>query len=197
VQLKAITTAGLRLEAMRRHNEVLQNSLDHDDLRIAWMGFVEAMSAIYSNFEQGAKGDNKSGYWFGLMKSQRYEDPLLHYMRFVRNSTEHSIESVADNSLTGARFRVTNAQDGEINIALNADGSLGQVMNSRGVEYVAHTLPSLALLTVRNRKTGQSVDPPSEHLGEKISAGNDVRAVAALALTYMETKFEEAAAFVT
>jgi hypothetical protein len=91
---QAIEHAKMRLAKAEAANVVLQNSESLVETRMAWSDFLLAASGVYSKLEQGAKGHPSSRGWFGRVKRERKDTPLLKYLHHARNSDEHGIEEV-------------------------------------------------------------------------------------------------------
>src|SRR3977135_1049935 len=88
--------ARLRLAKAEKSAETVRAATTLEASEEAWTDYLVAVSAIYSKLEQGAKSDPKSRQWFGGKKKERRGDPLLRYLHAARNSNEHGIERVVE-----------------------------------------------------------------------------------------------------
>lgn len=96
VRKGAVEKAMDRLASAKARLRELGSSKDYDSARRYWYEFLLASNAVFSILEQGAKGSNKSGPWFGNRKNERKTDPLLRYLLHARNADEHDVPSVTE-----------------------------------------------------------------------------------------------------
>ncbi len=164
----------------------------------AWSDFLSQASRFYSKLEQGAKGCNQSQPWFGRMKAQRKDDPLLAYIHQARNSDEHSLDYVVAETgdalvgtVVGGAKEVHMAAEVMIDAAgkvhvRNAETKTPDALVSLKLEN-----PRMDLVPVRNY--GAKFEVPILHLNKPI-VFNSPPTVAKLAVDYMAAMLAEAAA---
>jgi len=69
----------LRLEKAKVALNRLENVTVRSQVESAWSDLLLAASGIYSKLEQASKASNKTKTWFGKIKKERKDDPLLSY----------------------------------------------------------------------------------------------------------------------
>lgn len=180
----AVEKAQFRLQ---KANEAYQRLLDRTslaDFRSDWTDFLLASNAVYSSLEQGSKENPQSRQWFGQLKRERREDPLLRYLHQARNADEHGLASVFESSNAGnievggpgmTVYGATIIEDG--NTVFNQQWPDGiqegiVVENKRPI-----------LVKVRDDRFGGEFHPPETHLGNPINGLNPI-VVARAALDY-------------
>lgn len=200
--MKAIALAKAR-EHLEQAKEAAANlTLDNGfrPYERAWSQFLSQVSRFYSKLEQGAKGCSKSEPWFGKKKHDRRTDKLLSYLHHARDSDEHGIDYITQLKADASVIEFPEAQEVSINmwIKRNSDGTLDirdpQVRTPAGVfDDVVHQNPRVELVTVHDRRFGNSFDPPAEHLGKALE-DNGPEHVAEVVMQYFDEMLEEASA---
>lgn len=162
----AIDQAKARLQKAERALAELKAAEFFDDAENAWSDFLIAAAGIYSKLEQGAKGNPKSGPWFGAEKNLRKTDPLLRYIHFARNVDEHGIERVTEQSLDNIDLKFNERRKIQIQ---QVDKVTQQPFGSLIDAVIAG--PTLKLVRVYDRRFGNFADPPETHLGKPAAFG--------------------------
>ena len=164
----------------------------------AWMDFLAQASRFYNKLEQGAKNCNKSEPWFGRRKRERKKDPLLSYIHHARDCEEHAIDFTT--SMSADMLRGTMPEEGDFRVSFDFMIDKNGKQHFRNVKAtgpegenipVELVNPNIALLTVLDRRFGDSFDPPAFHLARPI-VDKTPRGVASLAATYMSDMLEDA-----
>jgi len=192
----AVEHARGRLRKAEKAVEALKAADNYESAEDAWSDFLMASSAIYSKLEQGAKGA-KSAPWYGRKKHERRTDPLLNYLHIARNSDEHGIDRVAARGgnlhdiVGGAGEKLKFNERRPYRIETVRDGKTGEVKLSDIPTYLYG--PSLQMVTVHDRRTGVSREPPTQHLGQPIHLDDLwLTGVAELGLAYFHRLVAEA-----
>lgn len=168
------------------------------DYEVAWSQFLSQVSRFYSKFEQGSKGCQKSEPWFGRKKHERKTDPLLSYLHHARDSDEHGLEYVVQE--TGSRLDVQMAEG-----ATKIHTSFDMMVDNRGKVHIRNPKtstpqaiqamdlidPRMELVTVTDGRFGDSFDPPEMHMGMPIVDRSPL-GIANLAIPYLNDLMKEA-----
>jgi hypothetical protein len=192
----ALEHAQIKLQKAERSLDRLKEADNFKDAEEAWSDFLLAAATIYSKFEQGSKGNNKSQEWYGRKKKERKDDPLLRYLHQARNSDEHGIERVVARGGNKTGFGGHPLKFGErVPVTIKALDKNMQPFNTPETTSDGFLDgPSLRLVTVHDRRYGDHCDPPMQHLGKQIEpADNFVYGVGFLGLTYFKSLVAEAA----
>lgn len=191
---RAVEHAKGRLEAAKAALREMERGASLKAMTAAWHDLLVAASTVYSKLEQGAKGHGPSEAWFSKKKAERKTDPLLQYVHHARNSTEHSIEDVANASEFSVTMRAGDLQPGQaFGFSHGPNGTLiptatgdASKMRVRG--------PSVHLVSVRDR--GVLYEPPRTHLGSAV-APYEADDVGRRLLEYLEGMIGEAEGLIT
>ncbi len=154
----------------------------------AWTDFLLAASTIYSKLEQGAKGNGKSGAWFGRQKKARKDNQILRYLHFARNSDEHGIERVTERSENNKNiFKFGERREATFYHAPDSD--TGE-LRFKGTAWACG--PCIDLIRARDSRFGDFCDPPQM----EGSAPKDPLALGRVAMPMIEAMLEEAEALI-
>lgn len=195
----------IAIEKARAHLELAKEAIEGLNLEngkcayeVAWSQFLSQVSRFYSKFEQGTKGCKKSEPWFGRKKHERKTDALLSYLHHARDSDEHGLDFVVQE--TGSRLEVRMAE-GATEIHTSFDmmvDDLGQVhirnpktSTPQAVQTMDLVDPRMELVTVTDGRFGDSFDPPEMHLGKPI-VDRSPSGIAKLTIPYLNDFLEEA-----
>jgi hypothetical protein len=192
MDITALEQAKSRLAKARRALDALKMAADFETAEDAWTDFLIAVSAVYSKLDQGSKGQNKSTPWFGSKKKERRDDPLLRYLHYARNSNEHGIARVVEQTPSNRVFGRTLKFGERVPVMIHpAAGPQGPV-TGQGVEAIAAG-PTLKPIRACDTRFNVCCDPPKEHRGQSIKyGGNFVYDIGELAVEYLQSMVSEA-----
>ncbi|MEO1490143.1 MAG: hypothetical protein AAFR88_12025, partial [Pseudomonadota bacterium] len=172
----AIEHAKIRIEKARKAIERLKNNPSPGETKDAWTDFLLAASAIYSKLEQGAKSSPKSEAWYGRMKKERKDDPLLQYIHHARNSDEHGLTAITKEvhrtmlkhphiNLTAELF-ADNPEAGEQDwqFIVAKPGAADEIVPAQKVGKKA----GVGLADVTDDRYGDTFPVPNSHLGNEM-----------------------------
>jgi hypothetical protein len=183
---QAVAQARTRLAKAEKSSAALKIATTIEDAEKAWTDFLVAAGAVYSKLEQGAKANGRSLAWFGKKKRERKTDPLLRYLHFARNSSEHGIERVsaatADNvDLNGRKLAFNERRPYKI----EAIDQVTFLPTGKAMDCVMAG-PTLKPVQVTDSRFGDSCDPPTTHMGDEIPyAANFLDSIAEAAIPYL------------
>lgn len=198
----AIRHALIRLEKARDALKCIEEAKTLDEADSAWLDLLLSGNGVYSKLEQGSKCNGKAAAWFGRVKKQRKDDPLLSYMHHARNSDEHGIEDITKRVKAGdATITIREPYDPSklegVQLFVGTD-SLGRVHVKSSNEEVISTkmfdMPSLTLVSVKDPRFNDEFNVPCQHLGIAISDQSPA-AVGKLFLEYISNLIAEARTF--
>jgi hypothetical protein len=188
----AIEQAKDRLSKAERALDELIKSTTFQQAESAWVDFLTAASSIYSKLEQGAKGFSKSEPWYGRKRNERRKDPLLSYLHHARNSTEHGITRVVDQTPAnrdGMGRQLKFNERTELFKFQAHDPKTGE-LKAEGEALFAG--PTLKPIRVTDDRFGNVSDPPRSHLGREIPFCDFADGLAKQALIYLRELVAEA-----
>jgi hypothetical protein len=122
----------------------------------AWTDFLFASSSIFSQLEQGVKGNTRSIAWFGRTKHKRRTDPVLRYLHFARNADEHGIEYVTARHPDGGQRQAFGERTEWIVQEYDPIKKVGIGDKVKAWMYGPH----VKLVRVYDRRFGDFCDPP-------------------------------------
>jgi hypothetical protein len=192
---QAVAHARARLAKAEKSSAALKSATTMEDAEEAWTDFLVATGAIYSKLEQGSKTNGKSEAWFGKKKKKRKTDPLLRYLHFARNSSEHGIERVAATTaenidLSGRRL----AFNERIPYQLQVLDQVTRLPTGKTIDCVMAG-PTLKPVRATDRRFNDFCDPPTTHMGDPIPYAADfLDGIAEAAIPYLKQIVAEAEA---
>lgn len=198
----AIQHSRQRLNKVRSALARLETAAERVEIESAWSDLLLAASGIYSKLEQGSKANGRASAWFGRVKSERKQDPLLSYVHHARNSDEHGIENITQFAQKGQatitfREPYDPAKLEGLQLTIGRD-ALGNVRVQSSNEDVVTTKMfdknQVILVAVRDVRYGDVFEPPYEHLGVKIENQTPLE-IARLLTPYLERLIEQAVQF--
>jgi hypothetical protein len=164
----------------------------------AWSNFLSQASRFYSTMEQGSKGCLASEPRFGTKKHERRKDELLSYIHHARDSDEHGLDHItalrADQR--SIKFPETQEVEARFWMKMNEDGTVEirnpSVVPPDGVFDQEDLInPRVELVTVHDRRYGDSFDPPLMHRNKPI-VDRSPNHLADMAIRYLEEMLDEA-----
>lgn len=157
----------------------------------AWSDFIIAIAGIYSKLEQGVKGDGRASAWFGTVRKERRDNPILCYLQHARNADEHTLEET-----TAVNFSINISGDdiGKFAgfVSLASDGS--SFMQRDTGEKVKATSYPMRVVVGGVRDRGQYYAPPTFLNGQETFQVSPLD-MAEPALAAVQKMITDAAAF--
>lgn len=195
----SIIKAGRRLQSASKAVSRMKEARSLEDYRREWEFFLVSWKGIYSDLEQGVKGNAQAMQWFGKAKTRRKEDQLLDYLFAARNDYEHGLADTLVLAEKGANTLIefpdrASEPEKKIELKWKIDESTGDSKFWRpdgGPLNIVSSSPKGPALTEVKRRDGTSVFPPHVHLGKYIPEVSPLN-VAELGLCYMERLISEA-----
>lgn len=198
--MKAVALAKARQHLDQAKEAAAKLTLDNGfkPYEQAWSDFLSQASRFYSKLEQGSKGCGKTEGWFGRKKHERRKDQLLSYIHHARDSDEHGIDHITRQRADGRSIKFPEATEVTTRMWMkrNADGTLDvrdvSVVTPDGkFEREELVNPRVELVTVHDRRYGDSFDPPIMHLDRPI-VDKSPSHLAEMAIRYFEGMLDEA-----
>lgn len=197
----AIAKSRVRLSTAKTALDDLENCNDYVRFIELWYSFLVAAKGIYTVLEQGAKVSPQAKQWFGGIATKRRKDPLLQYLYQARDDDEHGLNPVIkqDKTVAGAWIN-TPGLSGKLLVRARydtdpADDASIELTAVDGVPLTKEQkFPYVRLLRVHGRDK-KPYDPPNQHFGTPVDTDEPIPA-GRIALNYLETVINEAAAFV-
>jgi hypothetical protein len=177
-EIRAATAA---LRAMRE-------ATSFDAYAVGWQTFLDRLEKVWVKTERECQlFRNQFEPWQATFKALRKSDSLLRYLHQARHADQHSIQPTACEIFGG--FLLEIPPGGTVEVSL--DKEKGQLKITGACRVTTGLPPGIALLSIENR--GTRYDPPSEHLGEKLTA-TDPLTVAEKGLAFYEDFVSQAEA---
>lgn len=179
----ALRQAWERLHAAQAAYHRLAQAQTFSQMETAWNDFLAAGHTIFNKLQKGTKGAGPAAAWFGRVKHERKTDPLLRYVHHARSSAVHGIEEIIQPQekweiKNDCAFHATTDHSGRP--TFHKIESLDP-NNPARVEYSR----LLKLVRVHDDEHGDDFEPPTEHLGKRLS-DDSALGVAKLALQYFD-----------
>jgi hypothetical protein len=177
----AVQQAKARLERAVDALNKMEQSIAFSTLDESWANFLVAVKIVFAKLGEGAKGDTKSEGWFARVLGEQRSDPLLRFLYHARNAEEHgldrSIEQAYDiRVMAGVRLEV------DATLEPNGDVTFRNASEPREVVHFALKGTPKAIV---DRRSGKTIEPPTEHLGSPITDPS-IFGIARLAVAYLE-----------
>lgn len=153
----------------------------------AWIRFLWATKGVVEKLKVGSQGNRKSEAWYSMKIEEIKRDPLLQYLYHARNSDEHGVSPVVEQSKWQLRLH-----QGEFKIHETEETIT--VTNTGHLPAKIGFTPSVMILVpvTTNKKEKKIIsDPPKEHLGKRIDDPTPL-GVAHLAIAYLHNLILEA-----
>jgi hypothetical protein len=191
VDSRAIEHANIRFEQAVLALSKLRDAESYETAERGWQDFLTATGGIFAKLEQGAKISGQSLAWFGRLKHQRKNNPVLKYIHFARNAQEHGLERVTrrdqDANLAGGplpfgkRIQYDNCK------YTDAWG------NQIGELFTAWAYgPSVKCVLAKDSRYGDECPPPIEELARTGKFGADPVDLAEIALPIIREIIDDA-----
>jgi hypothetical protein len=193
----AVEKAHNRVERATAAFDRIAHSDNFASFAEAWTDFLLAANSVFSILEKGAKESPHSRQWYGGKKKQGRDDELVRYMAQARNADEHGIEPVVEHD--PGYFAIGDPGEHVViqGLTANSSGISGTLIPVDG-KYPTITIkpahPKL-IPVFDDRFGGQWFDPPTMHLGQKLSDVSPL-AAAEMMLKYVSDLVEEAQRYV-
>ncbi|WP_168727263.1 MULTISPECIES: hypothetical protein [Sphingomonas] len=185
---EAVKQAKASLKRCADACQKLNQATTFEETEAAWTDFLVWSARIYNKLGKGSRGNNASENWYGLIKKERKDDPVLRYIHHARNTDEHGIERILSND--ELREVYIYRENGEIIQEFSTIGGakiddLKMIIDGVPVPVPLERVEKVAkLVTVTDDVFGDSFDPPHEHFGRTIFP--EPKYVALAALDYMK-----------
>jgi hypothetical protein len=142
----------------------MRGATGFESYALGWQTFLDKLEKLWVNAERECQPfRNQFEPWQVAYKELRKNDPLLRYLSQARHADQHSIEPTACETL-GA-FNLLIPPLGTVEIELDREKGQIRIKGECGIQ--GPTPPGNMLLPIVNR--GTRYDPPTEHLGEKLT----------------------------
>lgn len=161
----------------------MSQSDSFESMESEWKAFLAAIERAWAKIELGGSliGSKRFQPFLGRYASFRRSDQLLRYLKHARNADTHTLaESV---SFTPQTVSVRPTAPGKPLLIRRLEVR-GDSVHFDGDGTLAYSPPKIECLRVKDR--GKWYNPPSEHMGLKLSR-NDPIAVAEAGLTFYES----------
>ncbi len=196
----AVEKATAHLAKARRALAALERAKRFDVFEEAWGDFLTEYGRFLSKLQTGSKVNPQSRQWYGALKRQCRDDPLMAYLFQARNAAEHGLGDVARLAADAGRMRFPASKEVTLSMSMriNEDGSM-DVKNPKVVtEHGEFTGVELwnaraELVTVYDDRFPQDRwDPPQMHGGRPI-VDRSPAGLAKMALIFMDVILADAA----
>ncbi|MEC5289151.1 hypothetical protein VSX64_15750 [Aurantimonas sp. C2-6-R+9] len=189
-----------RLSKVKRSLQGCRSASDFEQFASHWSEFLIHSGGVLNILDAGADTTPQGRQWYGGVKREGRNDPLLQYMHQARNVEEHAVEPTAEyqhpslgiggpgEDVYFDKFTLDTAflKNPEKEIVGRAwrpsDGKPPTITRTPG---------GPKLLPARDDRFKNTYPPPTEHLGKPL-ASDDPLAVAELYLAYLERLVEKA-----
>jgi len=200
---KALKKLRARLLKTKHSLAACRAARSYDDFASAWSDFLIHSGGVVHILEAGSKTTPQGRQWYGALKRETREDPLLQYIFQARNAEEHQVHDIAEN----VPSRVIIGRKGET-VILNGTFNLSDPMlwldpNSYFQGKISTPLgkmPSIErsfggpkLRPIIDDRHDLEFPVPKEHRGKPL-ANNDPIYIAALYLKFLEETAQKAEA---
>lgn len=202
MHVTAIAHAKERLKIAHDSVKKMEAADNFAEVRTAWIEFLHAVSSVYSKLEQGAKADGKSAAWYGRMKKERKDDPLLSYLHHARNADRYGLEEIVSSEGSasiasylqpdGLILQIRSVGRGETTWGDKIFDEHGRLAGTKVEESWAKWA---LVVTVKDNRFGDSFLPPTHHLDNPI-VGQDPGFLANLSLPYLSSLIDAGEGYV-
>jgi hypothetical protein len=177
----ALQQAKARLQRVRDALTAMEQSIAFSNLDENWSNFLVAAKIVFAKLGAGANGDPKSEAWFARVLGEQRSDPLLRFLYHARNAEEHGLDRSIEQAYD---IRVVEGVRLEFDATFEPNGDV--TFRNAGDPREVINLPLKGTpKAIVDGRSGQIVEPPTEHLGSPI-ANPSIFGIAHLAVAYLE-----------
>jgi hypothetical protein len=168
------------LRAAKASVQAMREATSFEAYALAWQTFLVRLERVWVKAERECQAfRNQFQPWQGTFTRKRKNDPLLRFLHHARNVDHHSIQPTACERIIG--FTLEIPPSGEVELHLDTEK---QQLKFVGKCKITDLLPpAVILLSIVD--SGTRYDPPTEHMGQKLTA-TDPLAVAEKGLAFYE-----------